>query len=173
MRKFTTFFALLISLYAFSQPKMENLMVNWPEEYKWKIVTNHETDQMHFIELIPENENVEEWTIIGTMISVKGITGLPMDVAVNMMYEQTKVSAPKAKLTVIEKNETDKNHWVIFKIESPNFKNEKKPESQLYYIIQGDSSLYSNFVAKKENRLSANFVNKWAEIFKTSELVYQ
>lgn len=148
-------------------------MVNWPEEFQWKIVTNHETDQMHFIELIPENENVEEWTIIGTMISVKGITGLPMDVAVNMMYEQTKASAPKAKLTVIEKNETDKNHWVIFKIESPNFVNDKNPESQLYYIIQGDSSLYSNFVAKKEKQLSANFVDKWAEIFKTSELVYQ
>jgi hypothetical protein len=90
-----------------------------------------------------------------------------------LMSDQAKQNAPAAKVTLIEKNEEGKNAWIIFKIESPRFKNDSKPESQLYYIVQGESSLYSNFVALKEKKLSDEFVNKWKEIFKSSELIYQ
>lgn len=95
-----------------------------------------------------------------------------MDKAMNLMYDQAKQNAPKATLTLIEKDEAAKNPWVIFKIESPRFNNDKNPESQLYYIIQGESSLYSNFVAIKEKQLHEEFVDKWVRIFKSSELVY-
>lgn len=171
--KIITILALLISINVFGQKEIENLKVNWPEKYEWKIGSNQETEQMHFIELVPGKESIDNWTIIGTMMSIKGATNVPMDVAINLMFDQTKATAPKAELTIIEKNETDSNHWAIFKIESPSFTNDKNPESQLYYIIQGKSSLYSNFVAIKKKKLSKDFVDEWIKVFKSSELVYQ
>ena len=91
-------FALLlfISTNLFSQDKIENLKINWPEKYAWKIGNNQENDKIHFVELVPGNEDINNWTIIGTMLSIKGITNLPMDTAVNLMYEQTKSKCSKS-----------------------------------------------------------------------------
>jgi hypothetical protein len=159
--------------YSIGQGQRENLKIVWPEEYKWKIGSNQEDESIHIMELIPGNETIEKWTIMGTMMSIKGAKNVPMDKAMNMMFDQAKLNAPDATLTLIEQNHTAKNPWALFKIEAPRFKNDKEPESQLYYIVQGESSLYSNFVALKEKKLSEDFVTKWKAIFKSSELVYQ
>ncbi len=156
----------------FGQSKMENLQIIWPEDYKWKIASNQEDQTVHMIELVPGNERLEKWTIMGTMMSYKGAKNVSMHNAMNMMFDQAKLNAPKAKLTLIEKDEKVNSPWIIFKIEAPAFKDDKNPESQLYYIIQGESSLYSNFIAIKEKTLSDRFVQKWKEIFKASQLVY-
>jgi hypothetical protein len=171
--KTLTLFTFLFSLTVFSQGKIENLKIDWPEEYEWVIGTNQENESMHMIELIPKSQTLQDWKIIGTMISIKGITNLPMDVYIQLMHTQMKERAPKAKLTVLEKDETGKNHWALFTLESPRFNNDPKPESQLYYVIQGDSSLYSNLVAVKEKKLSKEFIEEWSAVFKASELVYQ
>ena len=173
MKHLLTLLSILITYSSSNGQGQENLKIVWPEEYKWKIGSNQENETMHMMELIPGKEKIEKWTILGTMISIKGATNVPMDKAMNMMYDQAKQNAPDATLTLIEKNETAGNPWVIFKIEAPRFKNDKRPESQLYYIIQGQTSLYSNFVALKEKKLSDDFVSKWKEIFKASELVTQ
>lgn len=164
---------ILLTFGAFGQEKIENLKIVWPEEYKWKIGSNQEDGSIHMLELIPGNEKVDKWTIMGTMMSIKGAKNVPMDKVMTTMFEQAKQNAPKATVTLIEKNENVKNHWTIFKIEAPRFNNDKNPESQLYYVIQGESSLYSNFVAVKEKTLSDEFVEKWKLIFKSSELVYE
>lgn len=168
---FTTFFVLTIT--SFGQSTIENLKIVWPEEYKWKVGSNQEDQTQQLIELIPGEETIDKWTIIGTMMSIKGVKNVPMDIAMNTMFDQAKQNAIKPTLTLIERNDTAKNAWIIFKIEAPKFKNSKNPESQLYYIIQGQSSLYSNFVAVKEKTLSEEFVDKWTKVFKNSELVYQ
>jgi hypothetical protein len=168
---FATFIAL--TTISFGQNTIENLKIVWPEEYKWKIGSNQEDQTQQMIELIPGNETIDKWTIIGTMMSIKDAKNVPMDVAMNTMFEQAKQNAIKPILTLIERNDTAKNAWIIFKIEAPKFKDDPKPESQLYYIIQGNTSLYSNFVALKEKMLSKDFVSKWTKIFKSSELIYQ
>jgi hypothetical protein len=164
---------ILLTSGAFAQEKIENLKIVWPEEYKWKVGSNQEDGAMHMLELIPGNEKIDKWTIMGTMMSIKGAKNVPMDKVMAAMFEQAKKNAPKATVTLIEKNEDVKNHWIIFKIEAPRFNNDKNPESQLYYVVQGESSLYSNFVAVKEKTLSDDFVTKWKLIFKASELVYE
>lgn len=151
----------------------ESLKINWPEEYKWKIGSNQEDASIHMIELIPEKETVEKWTIIGTMMSIKGVQNAPVEAVMQTIYKQSLKNAPKATLTMLEKDESGKNHWIIFKIEAPSFLNDKKPESQLFYVIQGDTSLYSNFVAIKEKTLSKKFADTWINVFKESELVNQ
>ena len=158
------------ALGAHAQDKPENLKITWPPEYQWKIATNQEDQKVHLIELIPYQENLDTWSIMGTMMSFKGVKGVPMSKAMNMMFELAFQQAPKAKITELEKDEKAVHPWVLFKIESPRFKNDKHPESQLYYIVQGESSLYANFVAIKEKKLSTAFISKWRPVFKAGTL---
>jgi hypothetical protein len=154
------------------QTKKESLRIFWPEEYNWKIGSNQENAKQQMIELISKNETIGKWTIIGTMISMKGRTGVSMDVAMNLMFDQAKKTSDPT-LTMVERNDTTRNPWIIFKIETPNFKDNANPESQLFYIVQGDSSLYLNFVAIKKKSLSSEFVEKWKRVFEASKLVYE
>lgn len=149
----------------------ESLMLDWPENENWKIGSSQENSQTAVLELIHSNETLDNWTEFGYMSSIKGATNVPMDKAMNLMYEQAKQNAPKAKLTFIEKDETTEYPWIIFTIEAPNFKNDKRPESQLWYIVQGKTSLYTNFRAVKEATISDELKTKWTKFFKTGKIV--
>lgn len=151
----------------------ESLMLDWPESENWKIGSTQENEEMAMIELIHSDETLEDWTEIGTMMSVKRATNIPMDNAMNMMFEQTKMNSPKAKLTFIEKNEEVEYPWIIFSIESPNFKDDKNPESQLWYIVQGKTALYINFRAVKQSAIPLELKEKWIRFFKTGKVIYQ
>lgn len=149
----------------------ESLAFHWPENENWKIGTSQETQQMAMIELIHSNETLENWTEMGTMMSVKGARNVPMDEAMESMYAQTKQNSPKAKLTFIEKDETAEYPWIIFTIESPGFKNDKTPESQLWYIVQGKDALYVSFRAVKQATVPPELKEKWIAFFKAGEIV--
>ena len=149
----------------------ESLMLDWPEEENWKIGSSQENEQMAMLELIHADETLENWTEFGSMISIKGVKNLPMDKAMNMMFDQAKQNAPKSKLTFIEKDESVEYPWIIFTIESPSFKNDKTPESQLWYIVQGKTSLYTNFRAVKQATIPADLKEKWIAFFKTGKVV--
>lgn len=149
----------------------ESLMLHWPESENWKVGSNQENDQMAMLELIHSNETLEKWTEFGTMMSIKGAKNIPMDKAMNMMFDQAKQNSPKAKLTFIEKDESAEYPWIIFTIETPNFKNDKTPESQLWYIVQGKTSLYTNFRAVKQATIPADLKEKWTKFFKTGKVV--
>ena len=151
----------------------ESLMLNWPENENWKIGSSQENGQTVMLQLIHADETLENWTEIGTMMSIIGAKNIPMDKAMNQMFEQAKLNAPKAKLTFIEKDESAKYPWIIFTIESPNFKNDKRPESQLWYIIQGKDALYSNFRAIKQATISEELKEKWVKFFKTGQIIYK
>jgi hypothetical protein len=62
---------------------------------------------------------------------------------------------------------------VLFKVETPSFPNDPKPESQLWYVIQGEKTLHSMFIAKKEKTLSKEFIKKWSKVFKSGEFFYE
>lgn len=173
MKKIILVLFIALSIPVIAQDKIENLKVNWPEEYQWKIGNNQEDASVHFIELVPGKESIDKWTIIGTMMSLKNVKNMPMDKAVDLFFTQTKQGAPEAKLTVLEKNQETKYPWVLFKIEVEKYLNDSNPESQLYYIIQGESSLYVNLVGIKEKKISQKFEEKWTKVFKSSEIVFQ
>lgn len=151
----------------------ESLMLDWPESENWKLGNSQENEQMAMLELIHSNETLENWTEMGTMMSIKGIQNLPMDKAMNLMFDQAKQNSPKAKLTFLEKDETAEYPWVIFTIESPNFKNDKRPESQLWYVVQGKTSLYTNFRAIKKAAIPTDLKDKWIKFFKAGKVVYK
>ena len=153
------------------QQQGESLSLYWPEDENWKIGSKQENEQIDMLELIHTDETLEDWTELGSMISIKGARNTPMDKAMNLMFEQSKHNSPKAKLTFIEKDESVEYPWIIFTIESPNFKNDKTPESQLWYIVQGKTSLYTNFRAVKKAEISEDLKEKWTKFFETGKIV--
>jgi tetratricopeptide (TPR) repeat protein len=149
----------------------ESLMLIWPEEENWKIGSEQANASQQVLDLIHSDETIENWTELGNMTSIIGVKNIPMEEAMKLMFDQTKENAPKAKLTFIEKDENTKHPWIIFTIESPSFKNDKNPESQLWYIVQGEQSLYTNFRAIKKAEISTELKEKWTEFFKTGKII--
>jgi tetratricopeptide (TPR) repeat protein len=151
----------------------ESFSLHWPESENWKIGSNQENDKMTMIEFIHSNETFENWTEIGTSTAYKNSTNVPCDVVMNITFENLKKDSPKAKLTVIEKDEKAEFPWILFTIECPNFIDDNKPESQLWYIIQGKTSLYTNFRAVKKATIPTELKEKWIPFFKSGKMVYQ
>lgn len=151
----------------------ESFSLHWPENENWKIGSNQENDKMTMIEFIHSNETFENWTEIGTCNAYKNSTNVPCDVVMNMTFENLKKDSPKAKLTVIEKDDKAEFPWILFTIECPNFIDDNKPESQLWYVIQGKTSLYTNFRAVKKATISTELKEKWITFFKSGKMVYQ
>ena len=151
----------------------ESFALHWPESENWKIGSNQENDKMTMIELIHANETFENWTEIGTCTAYKNSINVPCNVVMNMTFENLKKKSPKAKLTVIEKDEKAEFPWILFTIECPNFIDDNKPESQLWYIIQGKTSLYTNFRAVKKATIPSELKEKWIPFFKSGKMIYQ
>lgn len=151
----------------------ESFMLYWPDNENWKVGNRQENEQIMMLELIHANETLENWTEIGTMMSVKGVTGILVADAMDLMFQKTKENAPDAKLTFIEKDETAEHPWIIFIIESPRFKDDEIPESQLWYIVQGKQALYTNFRAVKQAAIPEDLKTKWIQFFKTGKIVYK
>lgn len=149
----------------------ESLRLDWPDSESWKIGSNQENEKMTMVEMIHDNETLENWTELGTMIAIKGIQNVPINDAMNLMYEQAKQASKEAKLTFIEKNETATYPWIIFTIEAPGFDNDNRPESQLWYIVQGKTALYTNFRAIKKEKISPSQKERWINFFKTAKIV--
>jgi len=102
------------------------------------------------IDVIHTNETIDNWTELGNMTTIKGVTGVPVEMPMNYIFEQAKKKAIDAKLTVLEKDDKAIYPWIIFTIEASGFKGDKKPESQLWYTIIGKHAIYNNFRAIKQ-----------------------
>ncbi|OCX52626.1 hypothetical protein BEL04_14355 [Mucilaginibacter sp. PPCGB 2223] len=155
------------------QKRNESIMLDWPDSEGWKVGGDQENEQEHVIDLVRNNETVDKWTELGNMTTIKVIKNLPIDKAMDFMFDQAKQHSPKAKLTFIEKDERAENPWIIFTIESPGFKDNKTPESQLWYIVQGKQALYTNFRAVKQASIPDALKTKWIAFFKTAKIVYK
>ena len=95
---------------------------------------------------------------------------MPMDKVMDLMFDQAKKTTPKAKLTFIEKDEKAEYPWIIFELNNPVSKELKTPESQLWYVVQGKQSLYSNFITVKKNGVSDELKEKWIKILKQTRV---
>ena len=162
---------LVLGRTSFAQPKNETLKIFWPTEYKWKVASNQQNATQQLVELIPGNETLSNWTIIGSMLVMNKIQVPKISTVPNMLFAQTQKRSKTAKLTVLEQSELAANKWVIFKVEASSFINNPKPESQVYYVVQGKSALFVNFVAIKQANIPIGFLNKWSAIFKRSTLI--
>jgi hypothetical protein len=87
-KKIIVLIACLLVLISKAQQKTEILEINWPLEYKWKIGSNQENETMQMMELIPGNETIEKWTILGTMLSIKGLKNVSLKEVIETTFDQ-------------------------------------------------------------------------------------
>ncbi len=151
----------------------ESLRLDWPDSENWIVGDDQENEQQRVIDLIHSDETIDKWTELGNMTSIKGVTGVPMDKVMNMLFDGARQKSPKCKVTFIEKDESVEHPWAIFTIESPGFINDSTPESQLWYVVQGKQALYYNFRAVKQASIPADLRDKWIKFFKTGTIVYK
>lgn len=164
MKKLIAFCLLIIG--TFSLFAQESIEVEWPS--KWKVLTDQETDQLHQWEYIPKKENGDNWTVLGTVMKVKGVPNVSMDVAKNLLTEQVSAKTSNAKITELDRKEQSVNPWILLQVDNSGWEG---PESQLYFITQGSEGLYMVFVAQKTRKLKKDFVEEWSSILKRSKLV--
>jgi tetratricopeptide (TPR) repeat protein len=150
---------------------IESLELDWPKGEKWIVGSSQEDANMSMVDYINSDESLETWTEMGNMITINGITGTSLDDAMNLMFNQSKENGPKSKLTLIEKNDSGEYPWILFTIETPKFKNDSKPESQVWFVIQGKVNLYTNFWAIKKPEIPNELKEKWVTFFKTAKIV--
>ena len=170
MKKTVFVFVLLCFQMFFGQEK-EVLKIDWPEEYKMKKALDIEDEKTRFVVFVPENETVDNWTILGSLVSYKKMKAPNVDIIIKSYEETFLKEEPSAKLTILEKNDRAENIWALFKIEAPFVSKKSNLEAQLVYVIQGEDDIHNAFVMIKEKTLSQKFVKKWSKIFKEGKLI--
>ena len=171
MKKAVFVFVLLCFQMFFGQEKKEVLKINWPEEYKMKKALDIEDEKTRFVVFVSENETMDNWTILGSLVSYKKTKAPNVDIIIKSYEETFLKEEPSAKLTILEKNDRAENIWALFKIEAPSVSKKSKFEAQLVYVIQGEDDIHNVFVMIKEKTLSQKFVKKWSKIFKEGKLI--
>ena len=170
MKKIIFVFVVLFGQMFFGQEK-EVLKIEWPEEYKMKKALDIEDEKTRFVVFVSENETMDNWTILGSLVSYKKTKAPNVDIIIKSYEETFLKEEPSAKLTILEKNNRAKNIWALFKIEAPSISKKSNLEAQLVYVIQGEDDIHNVFVMIKEKTLSQKFVKKWSKIFKESKLI--
>lgn len=97
---------------------------------------------------------------------LQGGSRLPLEISMNMVFMQVKSNLPKSKLFFIDKEEMGKYPWIVFVIELSDFKAKDKKEKHLWYIIQGEKSLYANSMTLNKTVLISDLKYKWGNLFK-------
>ena len=170
MKKTVFVFVLLCFQMFFGQEK-EVLKIDWPEEYKMKKALDIEDEKTRFVVFVPENETMDNWTILGSLVSYKKMKAPNVDIIIKSYEETFLKEEPSAKLTILEKNDRAKNIWALFKIEAPSISKKSNLEAQLVYVIQGEDDIHNVFVMIKEKTLSQKFVQKWSKVFKEGKFI--
>ena len=187
-------FLLLICLAAIAchgQDGKSELIVPWPNEYNWKIYDTKTSQELphvdlwetaYNISLVPGNETINDWTIIGRLVKypvndVKNGMSVVLKVEdgklvdnlasiADTIFNLEKKKFSQIKFTLSEKYE----RGILFKIEPDSSVNAGDKPSTFYYLTRGGYGyLYLASVTIHEPKLSNEFVAKWSNIFKHSQ----
>lgn len=150
----------------------EGYLLKWPMEAGWRMQSSSQDSTFRLIEYLKNNENPNTWTEYGAMLTVRGFDkSTTLNDFILNARDEFRTRAPKATMRIIEQNEKGPNPWMIAVMEAPKTSNHKKPESQLWHIVRGKETIYGNFRAVKEKKLSKKLIQEWSDFFKTGKLI--
>lgn len=153
--------------------RRETLKIAVPALSAWKVAFEGEDAVSYVKQLLPAKETSDNWQTMIYQTFVKGVKVEKIHQAVETFVAASKKETSLTKTTIIQEVEGPGQKWALFKAETPYYPNDPHPESQLYYLLQGKDGVHVAFVAIKQKQLSPEFINKWTEIFKKSQLVYE
>jgi hypothetical protein len=151
-----------------AQRKTEHLIIEWPAEYKWKIISRKDDSSESKTMIIPGYETTSNATLLGTIRVLKGARFDGFDMAMDYYKKGMDTGTT---FTLLDSSSVTNHPWMIFKVETPITDKYPEPESDLYFVIQGEYAVYETYIAIKEPTLSKEFVDKWSAIFKTTRMI--
>ncbi len=143
-----------------------DLKSRWPEPKEWKVIRRNEDEQMKRVELIPKKEEFPEWEHFGSITALKGVQGIPMDTARYFLTRQAKGKCGNVRAHTIEKRDRASPPYIFFSLHCSTHINTQEPETQLWYVEQGERHLYAYFVAIRKKRMSPEVQEKWMAFLK-------
>ncbi len=149
----------------------ESLVLDWPIEEHWTVSERISENGQNIFFLTRNGETGANWTELGSMSSIEGIHGVDLEAEMNDLYKIEKKDSHKTKLTFIEKGITGKHPWIIFSIEGKYDAQYKYHESSVWYVIQGDTALYTCFLAMKKEKQDKDRKESWIKFFKAGEMI--
>jgi hypothetical protein len=161
------------TLKAGATTRQEFLKIAFPETMSWKVIYQGGDAQTYVRQHIPVNDTKDNRKTLIHQSVAKNATVDSIQKAVSIFSEASRKETPLTKVTILKEVDLPDQKWAFFKVETPHYPNDPRPESQLWYLIQGKKGLHVAFVAIKEKQLSVDFVNKWSEIFKKSRLILE
>lgn len=142
-----------------------DLESRWPEMEDWTVVHRNDGKHQKRIQLVPKNESFPEWDHLGSLSALKNIRGIPMDTARYLLKRQAKGKCKEASTRTLEKND-GKNAYIFFILTCSDHINTQEPETQLWYVEQGERHLYAYFVALRQKGFSEEQKRKWQTFFR-------
>jgi hypothetical protein len=168
--KYEALFLQIAKTFAVSTGKGEDLVINWPEDNKFKVIADQEDSIARTQQWLPANETVANWTIVVSIFTIKNVHAPNLDLIIKSYTDASVKESSAAKYEILEKKDAPGEMYAILKVETPYFPNDPHPESQLYYFIPGENAFFTCMVAVKQAKLSAEFVSKWSQVLKNSKL---
>jgi tetratricopeptide (TPR) repeat protein len=150
----------------------EGYVLTWPAEEGWKMQSSTEDSTFRLIEFLKENESPGAWTEYGAMLTLRGFeAGTTLKDFSASIKSEFAARAPKVTMRIISQQEKGPNPWMIIALEAPMTTNHKNPESQLWHLVMGKSTIYGNFRAIKEKKLTKKHISEWTTFFKTGKII--
>lgn len=167
MKLLLVFIFFVVQLNLKAQNNKEYINIDWPPEYNWKVVDRKTESNIKSIVIIPGSETVKNPSIIGTIAARMGAHFNNLADIVKLYKDHLDTGT---KFSLIESSDSASHLWIIFKVETPKNDKYPEPESDMYYVTQGEAALYENYVAIKKPSISPEFESKWVNVFKTAKL---
>jgi len=150
----------------------EGYVLTWPAEEGWKMQSSMEDSTFRLIEFLKEHESPDTWTEYGAMLTIRGFEpGTTLHSFSASIKNEFTSRAPKATMRIIAQQKKGPNPWMIIALEAPMTTNHKKPESQLWHLVMGKSTIYGNFRAVKEKKLTNKLISSWTSFFRSGTII--
>ena len=101
MKKYLLVFAFsFFEFFVFGQSKLQSLNSDWPNDWKIIVLFHDSTTHQSITQLIPNNENIAKWSIIGNMMVLKNYKSQSLETVLNVFLKTHKEESSKAKIKI-------------------------------------------------------------------------
>lgn len=151
--------------------KNEMFGLNFPPDEKWGVADRQETDNELMLVFLRQGEDLKKWQQMVNMMQMKGLTTnaqFTLDSVKKIFVNIALKKAPESTVKSLQAGSIEGRDYIMFVVESPYFENDKNPESQLYFILQGKNDIYACSRSIKSKSIPKSILDSWVSFFKST-----
>lgn len=152
-----------------AKPKGDEIVLQFPSDEHWGLESNQENLEIRSLDFVRKGETLDSWKELVNVTQAKGVSKdkkTNLREAMNTIGTTASQNAPEAVVTLREEATTGEHAMILFTVEVPRFKDDPKPESDLYCVIQGKDDLWIAMYATKSAKMPDATRKKWSGILK-------